>query len=357
MPDDSGRDTSPVVPFGPRLQNGNHGPRPVVARLRSLVSDDPHLDLVAVQADDALIDALCEGRTVSARGTYGYGFGPDDHVSAMLAAWKAEVDAEPIPELIDLDTAVAAIRAGRGSSSRRVRHLAPVAAVVAAAVVAVGSVSVGSAAAEPDTFFWPVSKVLFSQRAASIEAADRVEVHIARAKVALTQGDPGAASQELQRAQTDLGDVRPQEGRADLAAVQSFLVAKAVETPPGTKADLQAPLQSDPARTVPAGTALTVDPDPSVGATLPTPPSSATPLVSPPVLSTSDPRRLHPPRSTSASVSPDSAVPTSGPTSGPVGSTGPAATSSPPTTARDTPTATESAGPDTVTPGAPTAPS
>lgn len=54
----------------------------------------------AVRAADALVDGLAAGT------------GPmtADHVTAVLAAWRAEVDATPLPKLPDPDTAARLIR-------------------------------------------------------------------------------------------------------------------------------------------------------------------------------------------------------------------------------------------------------
>jgi hypothetical protein len=267
------------------------------------------VDLVAVQADDELINALGSGMSVSAPGVHGYD--AEDHVAAILAAWKAEIDAEPVPELIDIDAAMAAVSAGRPSGARRAgRHLAPVAAAAAFVVLAIGGVSIGSASSEPGDALWGVSKVLYSERAQSVEAADRAEDHITSAKQALADGQSEVAVQQLQVAQADIAAVRPQEGKAELAAVQSFLVAKADETPPGQPTDPGAPLKADRTRTVPKGAELTESPisaDPSpvtattpvtpepapVGAGGPTSPTSADPTgtapTSPPVATSKAP--------------------------------------------------------------------
>src|SRR6478752_6872732 len=92
--------------------------------------DEP-VDLVAVQADDELINALAAGFGVPSGGR---AFHADDQVVAVLSSWRAEVMDEPIPELIDLETAVAAVKAGMPSAkprSARARHLVPVAAAAA----------------------------------------------------------------------------------------------------------------------------------------------------------------------------------------------------------------------------------
>src|SRR3954468_19006050 len=155
---------------GPRRANGV---RPTGVRTGAVPLHDPDLadtdvfepiDLVAVQTDDELINTLSAGFTVSGSGSstggYAGGFGSDDRIAAVLAAWKAEVDAEPVPELVDLDTAVAAVRAARPRSAR-FRHLAPVAAAAAFIVLVAGGVSVGSYSAQPQDTLWPVTQVVF----------------------------------------------------------------------------------------------------------------------------------------------------------------------------------------------------
>ena len=248
----------PVGHDHPRT-NGTNGARPAgmktrpiaLAELEDEYEDEP-VDLVALQADDELINALASGLSVSAGG----GPDSDDKVSAILAAWKAEVDAEPIPELVDLDTAVGTVQAARRPSGRA-RHLVPVAAAAAVLVILLGGVSLGASSAEPEDTLWPVSKVLFAERADSLEAAERVEDRIAEAKQAIVAGQPALAQELLQAAAADLPVVRPQEGRIELAEVQDFLMAKAQETPLGVPTDPGAPLAGDQARTVPAGAQIT----------------------------------------------------------------------------------------------------
>jgi hypothetical protein len=276
--DDSyGSNPNPFEHRRPRHSGNGHRPTGMQTRPVRLDELGEPVDLVAVQADDELINALAAGMTVSSPGRSGYD--ADDHVTAILAAWKADVDVEPIPELVDTDTAVATVRAAR-RPGRRARHLAPVAAAAAFVVLAIGAVSVGSYNAHPDDALWGVSKVLYSQRAESVEAAVRVEARITKAKEALVAGEPVAAAQELAQARSDLAAVRPEEGRNELTQVQEFLIAKAAETPPGTPTDPGTPLSTQPSRPVPPGAAVqrpphsgrTESPQPTSGTE--TPPAS-----------------------------------------------------------------------------------
>ncbi len=222
--------------------------------------DEP-VDLVAVQADDELINAMAAGMGVPSGGR---AFHADDQVVALLSSWRADVVAEPVPELIDIETALAAVKAGlpsaRPKRSARARHLVPVAAAAAFLVLVGGGVTIGSATAQPDSALWPVSKMLFSERAESVEAAARASDKIENAKQALTAGKPEQAAADLAQAQQDLGQVRPQEGKDELVDVKDFLVAKAAETPSGTKVDPATPLKTDRARPIPAGAALSQQP-------------------------------------------------------------------------------------------------
>jgi hypothetical protein len=313
-----------------RPQNGANGVRPPGMTAHSVPFGElsEPVDLVAVQADDELINALAGGMTVSTPGVSGYD--ADDRVAAILAAWKADVDAEPIPELVDVDTAVATVVAARPRSSRA-RYLAPVAAAAAFLVVAIGGVSVTSYNAQPDDVLWGVSKVLYSERAESVEAAERVEERIAAAKEALVAGQPVRAAQELADAQEDLEVVRPQEGQGELAETRDFLEAKAAETPQGQSADPGSPLSTQPSRPVPPGAR---DPQPS---------DSDTASTSPAESSTSTPR-------SEAGSGPEVA---STPGSGGGSTTSPDSSTGPSTDPRRAQVAPESEGSTGGSPGSP----
>jgi hypothetical protein len=357
-------------PFGGRNghngdQNGDHsgtnGSRPPDMQAHPVAFDElaEPVDLVAVQADDELINALAAGMSVSAPGASGYD--ADDRVAAILAAWKADVDADPIPDLVDVDTAVSTVVAARPPSGRT-RHLVPVAAAAAFLVLAIGGLSVTSYNAQPDDALWGISKVLYSERAESVEAAARVEERIASAKDALASGQPVRAAQELAQAEKDLEVVRPQEGQDELAEAQDFLQAKAAETPEGTKVNPASPLATQPSRRVPESVresrpsesedarTSTREPDPSsaTGEGEPGPEVASTPdenTGNPTTRPTADPRR--------AQVAPGdgSSAPTSSPSPPPASGNGegkpdkPTSGNNPPATSEGKPDATTSPSP------------
>jgi len=75
-------------------------------------SEKPTLstDLAAVRVDDALLDELfvaLRGPNPSPKG--------DAWLRKVLVAWRDEVDSEPAPQLVDVDTALAIV----GARSRR----------------------------------------------------------------------------------------------------------------------------------------------------------------------------------------------------------------------------------------------
>lgn len=169
---------------------------------------DGPVDLAAVHADDAMLDAV-HGRHAGAVPERA-----DEDLVELLAAWRADIDARPMPELVSLDEAVAAVESGRGSASwrpgRSVLRRVP---LVAAAAMALALLGFGTAvhSAMPGQPLWGVSKVVFNERAASVESA-------AEAQTALEQADAAIANQELSRAKllldgadTRIDAVRPED--------------------------------------------------------------------------------------------------------------------------------------------------
>jgi len=316
MPDDrNGVSPGPPHPFGGvRGSNGSNGSngKGVQGRVdlptRPLpvdVAEGP-VDLVAVQADDELVNALGAGAAV----TYGDrvpGSDPDlrrhrdERLVTMLAAWRAEIEAEPIPELVDLDTAVAAVVSGmkadavtaRRKRADRLRHLAPLAAAAAIIVAAVSGVGLGSQDAVPGDVLWPIQKVVNPDRAESVETKLVVESRLETVRTALSTGDTETAARELQAISTEISEVRSEEGQPQLLQEQEFLTAKLAETPPGTPADLSTPPASNPTAT---STAAPPSPPPSPSASADPSQASVVPGSSP---SESPPNPADPRRSPS----------------------------------------------------------
>lgn len=189
------------------------------------------IDLSAIQADDALLDALG-----GADSRVGDGLG-DHELSALLLAWRRDVDSEAIPELVDTHSAVTtvktAVAARNARGGRRRRMLVPVAA--AAAVLAIGFTGTALAArdAQPGDTLWGLSKVLYADHARSVEAAASVRTDLDAARLAIAQERYEDARRALEEAEQALQGVTGEDELAKLRARHTELMAQ-LDPPEGT---------------------------------------------------------------------------------------------------------------------------
>lgn len=167
-------------------------------------------DLTAVQADDVLLDLI--GRDWHAPGP------ADDELTRMLSAWRQEVQAEPVAELVDTNTAMAIIQAARRPARRRSPVFGPIAAAAAVLVIAFSAVGLVAKSAQPGDHLWGVTQVLYSDYARSVETAAAVRTELNEANTALRQGKPDRARAALQHVQQQLPVIGESEGRTDLTA-------------------------------------------------------------------------------------------------------------------------------------------
>lgn len=266
-----GPDRRPPKPGGRRSGQvfhgnfGTNGATPFPAPGRRLdplaMDEDGPVDLVELQADDELINALSSGLGVSGPGRGGYD--ADDRLVAMLAAWKADVDSEPIPELVEPDMAVRMLQPAR--PSRRASYLRPLAAAAAVAACALAAVSIGAHEAVPGDTLWGVSKVLYSERAEQVQAASDLRTGIERVNAKLAAGDTAGAQQDLAALAPLLGKVEPGQQQAYFSQQQQFLSAKVAETPPGTPVDPSTPLRNGTEAPRPPASEGQADPSPAPG--------------------------------------------------------------------------------------------
>jgi hypothetical protein len=211
---------------------------------------DP-VDLMAIRADDELLDALASGGGFGGYGSAGFerggfesgdldgidldgGFQDDQQMLAMLAAWRDEVVDEPIPELLTTEQASEAIVAGQRSAYPK-RRLMPVAAAAAAVVLGMSGVAIGAGAAEPGDALWGVSRTLDSDRADSKEAAQRVSVALASVQQALDQGRVKDAQATLASIAPELNKVTDEDTKRELSSKQANLIESAGDAEEGEK--------------------------------------------------------------------------------------------------------------------------
>lgn len=340
--------------------------RPVGNRLDEADDEGP-VDLVELQADDELINALSSGLGVSVPGNRGYDV--DDRLVAMLSSWKGEVDRDPVPELVGTDEAVQMLQPAK--PSRKISFLRPLVAAAAVAACALAVVSIGAHEAQPGDALWGVSKVLYSERADQVQAATDLRTGIEQVNAKLAAGDIAGAQRELATL-GPLVDRTDPDMRDEFAQQNRFLSAKIAETPPGTPTDPRAPLQDGtPAPPPPTSTEGTPDrsPSPQPGSSTPgsttggsTGPEGTSPGGTPSPGGTSSPGETSP---GGTSPSPGSTSPGSQDPrvlGGPGGTTDPSESTSPsgstttaPRPPETSPTTEGSADPTTTTSTTPTA--
>jgi hypothetical protein len=254
-------------------------------------------DLSAVQADDALLDALGGSDPKIADGL------GDLELNALLLAWRRDIDSEPLAELVDTDTAVTTVKSAalaqrHGQRGYKRRVLIPVAAAAAVLAIAFTGTGLAARSAQPGDTLWGLSKVLYADHARSIESAAAARVDLQKANVALAGGRLHDAREALNDAQAALTRVNVEDNLNQLMEQHRQLSAQLATpqpTPTPTPTLTPAPTSSLPSQTtsqqarppstssqLPAtGGGTTTTPTtssttPPVSSTTPSPPPSST---------------------------------------------------------------------------------
>ncbi|WP_016696883.1 anti-sigma-D factor RsdA [Actinoalloteichus spitiensis] len=182
-----------------------------------------HIDLAAVQDDDALIDALNRGESEVAGKPIA-----ERELGALLMAWRQDLDTDPLPETSreSVEAAVAEWPTSHGARRRRPRVLVPLA--TAAAVLAIAFTGVGVAArdARPGDTLWGLTRVLYSEQAASVEAATTARSHLDLAQAALRAGEYSQAKEALEQARLSFDGIGAGEDKATLLAMHERLLGE-----------------------------------------------------------------------------------------------------------------------------------
>jgi hypothetical protein len=174
------------------------------------------LDLAALRSDDALLTALGNGSSAGAA--------TEPELNALLLSWRRDIDEEPIPELVDTETAMHTIFAAAHRNRRKPRFLVPLASAAAVLVIVFTGVGLAARDAQPGDTLWGLTQVLYADHARSVLAADTVRTELSHASAALHEGHYSAARTALNQAQQALPSVDNEDGQADLQAQQQNLL-------------------------------------------------------------------------------------------------------------------------------------
>lgn len=267
--------------FGKALRSGGAGSTgPEHAGYFS--ADDPlattsgePVDMAQVRADDAFIEALANASRTAGSAE----FDPlDERMASLLLSWRDDVNAEAAGPLVDLDTAAAAIKAAPRPSGRQL--FGPLAAAAAVLVIAFTGVGLVARDAAPGTPLFGVTKVLYSEKAKSVEAAAAVRTKLEAATDALESGRVADARVAVEEAQEQLPVVQAEDGQGDLVARTEQIIAELERrtptspVPPPTSTSSPAASTTNPATSATSPAPLPENP---VVTSTPTPPSPTEP--------------------------------------------------------------------------------
>jgi hypothetical protein len=194
---------------------------------------DGPVDLSALRADDELLTALCSfDNSMSAADQ-------DPELKSLLLSWRLDVDAEPIVELVDTDTAMAAIEVGSRIRKRKPRYLVPLASAAAVLVIVFAGMGLAARNAQPGDTLWGLSQVLYTDHARSVEAAASIRDDLHHATELMEQGHFEEARTVLAQAQRALPSVDNEDGKVTLQQQQQTLLDQldnttGISAPPAT---------------------------------------------------------------------------------------------------------------------------
>ena len=133
----------------------------------------------------------------------------------------------------------------------------------AIAALLVGSATVGSKNATPDSPLWPITQVMWPDRAQSVASVNLVRTELSKAQDSLDAGDTREAQLAVLRATTELGKVDDVDGKEDLQNQVSDMWRKAAPAELASTSPFAAPSGSS------WPSSPFTDPDPAVVTTAP----------------------------------------------------------------------------------------
>ena len=244
--------------------------------------DTAGFDTAELDRSEALLAALGAGLRP------GSDDASSDPLAALLADWRAETDAAPLPALpgeeeiaVALAPNVAPLRPRRGWAKSHEHHHGErpalwqaVTGAAAVAAVLVGGLSVAAHNALPGDPLWGVSKTIFAERAGDVELVSDLSDHLAAADAAARLGDRDTAKRLLGEVTDRLDEVADASERVELMkrrdAIQrdlSRVVPTAVPSP--------APVPEPVAPPTPGAATLVPSPTVPVPTPLPLPPMTS----------------------------------------------------------------------------------
>jgi hypothetical protein len=237
--------------------------------------DEQAIDMTAVARDALLLDVLARNDPP-----------PDgDDVAALLSAWRADLAGDP---------AAASVAPSGAPSRRHTWRPGRVLLAAAAAVLALaGAVTLAAGHAGPGSPLWPITTLVYEDRAGSRLAQQQVEATIARADEAIHDSRYGEAGRLLDEATALVGQVNDEavaRRLTDQIAVLRNLLPGGATVPaplPTTAPPIPQPSSGGPASGQPGGATPQPTgglPPPSPGLPLPSLPLPSLPAIVPPAL-------------------------------------------------------------------------
>ncbi|WP_067818829.1 anti-sigma-D factor RsdA [Nocardia inohanensis] len=228
--------------------------------------DTGPVDIAAVRRDDALIDAI------SGDGPVQTGTAEEYQLAALLANWRAEIVAEPMPAGPDLDTIVAAVNQEIGARTARInahaggrlRLVRPILGAAAAIALVIGGLTAFSYNAAPGDPLWRIKEVVFSEQAQTTVVA-RADGDLIEAQKLIEQGKPQEAAIVMERAQANASQVNDSGKKDDLLDRWQALLA---QLPPAVQATL-APTTTPSTPTTGGQPSVSTQPNASGGPSVP----------------------------------------------------------------------------------------
>ena len=207
----------------------------------------PLVDLDAVFADDALVDAiagqawggdpvrLSKGPAArTAAGSHHGGLLTADPLTELFEAWRSELAMTPMPAPPSAIRTSAPVQQRPPSRKRTLRPALAIAAAIAALLV--GAASIGSKDAPRDSPLFALTTVLWPSRAVSVASADQVDAILVAARDAIKDGRTQDAQLALLQATVVLGSVDVLDGKDDRQqAVAAMWVEVAPQSPSGAQ--------------------------------------------------------------------------------------------------------------------------